>query len=821
MILSQENSDKILICRKSTKAYTRKPDTGYFEAIVEVINGEYKPIEPSDLPHNGLIHITKGYDRYIDDALYKTTATVSNVWRYSDNPDGLRDVSKYVSYDASIEKLRYLGLSNLLIGDFPDPSVDTNLSCKSKTLPIDGFFIRCTAPSNETVIVGPLDKRKDIQAKLDENGYYDIHYSAHEANLSGRWSDLNGIPHSTLIIPVELIPNHCLIENSGAAFLAPDETIPFEASTLLDLSTNDQIISWAAKQFRFTKPEAKKDLSALKAILEDLPTDKKIPDIVNQQRKERLDTLYKRASNDEQFGSVVLDYLSSPEGKDHIEKYVGQNRDNLLQQYHEDNYERTKNRMISQVQEDLERLGLQKLALEMDISSLQDSVAGQEKLELEKIREEKNIIFNYEELTVSKKILSNEILELEQEKKNADQLLNEIQYTINQGQEKHKLKLIELRMELDALSGIVQSSAHRKKIIHNIQFSKISGDSKIEKQDAVITLIHSFLKSKKRDTSKEEIAILLCSVLQNLIVTFAGKPGTGKTSSAIALAEALGLIKQNKFAHIQVQRGWSSDKDILGFYNKLTRCYDRDRYGLYDLILGLQELEHRNQLSIALLDEANLSPIEHYWSSFMGACDSPSTFTAQSEADEKQLGLPIGLRFIATINYDRTTEPLSARFIDRSPIISLKLEKAESTLLSENENSSPLNLDPLNLDMTEIENIFSANVRFSDDERRIFEGILNDHKFISIQRRKIEAVQKLTSSLREFLAHNGEALDAFDNAILIHILPMISGQGPEYARSLNSFYDDLKNKWSGLRRSRARVEEIISAGRFETYSFFS
>ena len=66
-------------------------------------------------------------------------------------------------------------------------------------------------------------------------------------------------------------------------------------------------------------------------------------------------------------------------------------------------------------------------------------------------------------------------------------------------------------------------------------------------------------------------------------------------------------------------------------------------------------------LSVILLDEANLSPIEHYWADFLSMCDG------QGDKDinltSKSLKIGQNIRFIATINHDNTTERLSPVFL--------------------------------------------------------------------------------------------------------------------------------------------------------------
>ncbi len=74
-------------------------------------------------------------------------------------------------------------------------------------------------------------------------------------------------------------------------------------------------------------------------------------------------------------------------------------------------------------------------------------------------------------------------------------------------------------------------------------------------------------------------------------------------------------------------------------------------------------------MAYILLDEANLSPIEHYWSAFMGMTDGEGERSLMLGQDRMQI--PETLRFLATINYDGTTEPLSPRVVDRAPIIVL------------------------------------------------------------------------------------------------------------------------------------------------------
>src|SRR5699024_2312845 len=79
-------------------------------------------------------------------------------------------------------------------------------------------------------------------------------------------------------------------------------------------------------------------------------------------------------------------------------------------------------------------------------------------------------------------------------------------------------------------------------------------------------------------------------------------------------------------------------------------------------------------MAFIILDEANLSPIEHYWSTFYNLTDSIATqsnLLSISLGNNLNLEFANNLRFIATINYDQTTENLSPRVIDRANIIQI------------------------------------------------------------------------------------------------------------------------------------------------------
>jgi len=145
------------------------------------------------------------------------------------------------------------------------------------------------------------------------------------------------------------------------------------------------------------------------------------------------------------------------------------------------------------------------------------------------------------------------------------------------------------------------------------------------------------------------------------------------------LAANSAVIDGSRYVPISVERGWSSKRDLIGYYNPLTRRYDKSNMGIYDALVTLNTERENSPLPfVILLDEANLSPIEYYWSNFMAATEIDKSHNKPVWIDigtEERIYIPETLKFIATINNDETTENLSPRLIDRAWVIKLPVTK--------------------------------------------------------------------------------------------------------------------------------------------------
>jgi hypothetical protein len=274
-----------------------------------------------------------------------------------------------------------------------------------------------------------------------------------------------------------------------------------------------------------------------------------------------------------------------------------------------------------------------------------------------------------------------------------------------------------------------------------------------------------------------------------------------------------------------IYRGWTSTRDILGYYNPISASFQSARSGLYDFIKRVCDPEKKNALSVVLLDEANLSQIEHYWADFLVMCDKGTNREIYTGAFQEALTIHDNFRFIATINNDNTTERLSPRLIDRSPIIFI-----EPIFELKDIKEPELPEESLPLDYQDFKKLMKTSVDYQEFDSRE-ESVLNsiidklkdndenlkDAPKIFVSPRKILAIKEYCSIARNLINRGGGAIDF---AVAQHILPLIEGYGEAYGCRLKVLNEELGE--TGLLKSQRILEQIIKSGKasHHSYSFF-
>lgn len=346
----------------------------------------------------------------------------------------------------------------------------------------------------------------------------------------------------------------------------------------------------------------------------------------------------------------------------------------------------------------------------------------------------------------------------------------------------------------------------------------------------IINCVTDYIRNKAhRDVSTNDVANYLICISQGFITTFAGEPGTGKTSLCNILAKALGLVADmphKRFVDISVERGWTSHKDFIGYYNPLTKSIEKSNNEVYDAFEKLDSEYDCNQFDIApfviLLDEANLSPLEHYWAAFLRNCD----FTSVSNrtialGGNNNFKLPEHLRFLATVNFDHTTEDLSPRFLDRSWVIML-----EPYRIDEDADENVENMDSM-ISFGAMKEAFSVRESDTIDETiqskwNAIQKIFKDHS-LQIMPRNLKMVKNYCFVACRCMERDTPATKfaPLDYAFSQKILPTINGTGDNYRMLIEELTKECTEQNMPISAKHLVRMKRIAENNMGFYQFFS
>lgn len=342
----------------------------------------------------------------------------------------------------------------------------------------------------------------------------------------------------------------------------------------------------------------------------------------------------------------------------------------------------------------------------------------------------------------------------------------------------------------------------------------------VEDGKRIIEIVSQYLKKSGRDIDESDIANYLVCITQGFITTFAGKPGSGKTSLCNLLAESLGLKTEEKNTHfvdVSVGRGWSSHKDFIGFYNPITEKIVKANEDVYDALLLSNAEDHtQSPPMLIMLDEANLSPLEHYWSAFLKNSDLDCRSSRKINIGSTQpLRVPEHLRFLATINHDHTTEELSPRFLDRSWVIILD-EPIDEISNRETNTDWPECAIPYSA----LQKAFSAK-SFEDPSETLMEKWQKVKKelqklHLDVMGRSYNMVMNYVCAAKHYMVDESTALDY---AVAQKVLPQLALYGAEYRQKIKDAAALCNNL--SLRRCHKLLSDIVESSNMDVYQFFA
>lgn len=481
-----------------------------------------------------------------------------------------------------------------------------------------------------------------------------------------------------------------------AVIIIPKTSVipPREAENQFDWISEETLIDNFVESLRIENSYTRAQVRQLQEMAHQL-VERSAAVHFTEERIARIQTLINGILQKAEYAQAMIQFALSDEST----------KDILVKELVSNHFDQVQNRIIefSSVQDRLTELKAQEVTMEQHIQELQSafenaqqvtSGADQSKIDeltntIAKLKKENAdltaTIGLQKEIDVLKKERDNLKKERDIEREKRDQQLldnKELERQFNSTLEAFNDKAKQTARILDSklLNKILRGVGEEPTIEDIVPFDPALLHAGPMNCSDIINRVTAFISGKAhREVTSNDVANYLICIAQGFITTFAGEPGTGKTSLCNILAKALGLVAdapQKRFVDISVERGWSSHKDFIGYYNPLTKTMEKSNMEVFSAFAKMDTEYECDQSNIApfviLLDEANLSPLEHYWATFLRHCDFTSVANRSiALGGNNSFKLPEHLRFLATVNFDHTTEDLSPRFLDRSWVIML------------------------------------------------------------------------------------------------------------------------------------------------------
>lgn len=128
---------------------------------------------------------------------------------------------------------------------------------------------------------------------------------------------------------------------------------------------------------------------------------------------------------------------------------------------------------------------------------------------------------------------------------------------------------------------------------HNDLVNKVNDVPTNEKTtEELIDYLYRTVQIARPAYNRNTIINIAICLTQGFLTVFSGEPGCGKTSICNIFGEVLGLNKiskyldniesANRYVPVSVERGWTSKRDFVGYYNPLSKTFDKSNRRVYE-----------------------------------------------------------------------------------------------------------------------------------------------------------------------------------------------------------------------------------------------
>jgi hypothetical protein len=815
------------------------PDQGNIRPVAEIIDRELKELNADNFCRTNRVFVTTGYqtldEKFKKWQIFRSPIKPSDYISENIDPS---EASRYLTQGTKAERLKPSELIEIIEGELPDRNYRY----------FEGIY-----PSTEYIFIqnkdgdcfGPFS----WEYKEEDLGFY-LELLTDKPLLKSYEMSLGQL---FKINNENFTKNgfNFLIDNRPYHFLFLNFHEFINQTDYYDYASDEEIVRYCAKLAGEigTTPFNRENWNIFKQLASNHA---KFSEELNKSRLAQLSKIADNVYNEQkEIQDNIETFLKSNYGEHLIQNFIAQKRPQLLKHLREeviaekdkdinDREEKfslvelrlkEKDKELKELSADVERKrkeANQDVVLEHAVAErnekvqLLDQTIAEKEKQLSEITERFNLSSELDEINEEIKKQQHIRDFIKDENDSLKETKKKLKVECDKTDDELRSKLISLKPYIEAINGsfILNEEQHKSVFV---RVNNITYTDTLEKQQLVVETVKHNLRLKGRYFDSWQIANLLISTQQSFITFLAGLPGVGKTSLARLIIESQHL--QPRLQEVSVARGWTSQKDLIGFYNPLSNRFQSANTGLYRFIeaLCLETKKDEQAMAYVLLDEANLSPIEHYWSAFMAMADGEGDRVLRLGQDT--LPIPPVLRFLATINYDGTTEPLSPRVVDRAPVLVMEandaLQDDHDTSL-EKEITLPLSA----VEMNKLFGLIPGFPTFTDEEGIIFNKVrqilsnpsLENGRPLSISQRKEIVIRQYCAQASSLMRFFGcDDFKALDLAILQHVLPQVRGNGQKFAKRLIELKQLCDNE--GLKDSASYLEKMLAYGETELHSY--